>query len=228
MDEIMLMEYLKSKGIGHMSEREFIHKFKDFLEDHSKTSYMRYHEDPYKDHFEDILYRRGMGGMRRHQDYYDYLHSSYPEMYASNSYFTEEHSPFIRHNKSYEDAPYIKSNTFMGKTSMMQDHFDDAYARYIVSMMHHTEGGRSHSGEKFSMAKAKEVQERYRGMLSHDITVADIYVAINAQYHDYHELFKSWFGSGIEQKIIESAIIFWFKDADYSKGFKLMEYFKED
>lgn len=53
-------------------------------------------------------------------------------------------------------------------------------------------------------------------------------VAINAQYHDYCELFKSWFGDGVEQKIIESAVIFWFKDDDYKDGFKLWNYFKED
>lgn len=56
----------------------------------------------------------------------------------------------------------------------------------------------------------------------------DAYVAINAQYHDYCELFKSWFGDGVEQKIIESAVIFWFKDDDYKDGFKLWNYFKED
>ena len=94
--------------------------------------------------------------------------------------------------------------------------------------MYHTENGKTHSGEKFSMMKAKEVQDRYRGMLSTDITLADIYVAINAQYHDYCELFKSWFGGNIESKIIESAIVFWFKDTDYDKGFKLTEYFKEN
>ena len=42
------------------------------------------------------------------------------------------------------------------------------------------------------------------------------------------ELFKSWFGDGIEQKIIESAVIFWFKDDDYKDDFKLQNYFKED
>lgn len=42
------------------------------------------------------------------------------------------------------------------------------------------------------------------------------------------ELFKSWFGDGVEQKIIESAVIFWFKDDDYKDGFKLWNYFKED
>lgn len=32
----------------------------------------------------------------------------------------------------------------------------------------------------------------------------------------------------VEQKIIESAVIFWFKDDDYKDGFKLWNYFKED
>lgn len=44
----------------------------------------------------------------------------------------------------------------------------------------------------------------------------------------YCELFKSWFGDGVEQKIIESAVVFWFKDDDYKDGFKLWNYFKED
>lgn len=30
-----------------------------------------------------------------------------------------------------------------------------------------------------------------------------------------------------QQKIIESAIIFWFKDDDYTSGFKLWDYFNE-
>lgn len=76
--------------------------------------------------------------------------------------------------------------------------------------------------------KAKEVCERYRGILSQSITHADVYVAINSHYHDYCELFKAWFGDGIDQKIIESAIIFWFKDDDYREGSKLWNYFKEN
>lgn len=39
--------------------------------------------------------------------------------------------------------------------------------------------------------------------------------------------FKSWFSDGIEQKIVESAIMFWFKDADSKAGNKVVEYFKE-
>lgn len=55
----------------------------------------------------------------------------------------------------------------------------------------------------------------------------DVYVAINAQYHDYCELFKAWFGDNIDTKIIESAINFWFKDDDYKGGCKIWKYFKE-
>lgn len=78
------------------------------------------------------------------------------------------------------------------------------------------------------MTKAKEVCERYRGILAQSITHADVYVAINSHYHDYCELFKAWFGDNIDQKIIESAIIFWFKDDDYEEGSKLWNYFKEN
>lgn len=58
-------------------------------------------------------------------------------------------------------------------------------------------------------------------------TVADVYVAINSQYHDYAELFKNWFGDGIEQKIVESAIVFWFKDADSKSENKVVGYFRK-
>ena len=81
--------------------------------------------------------------------------------------------------------------------------------------------------EKFDMHKAKEICERYRGILPTSATVADVYVAINSQYHDYAELFKNWFGDGIEQKIVESAIVFWFKDADCKAENKVVEYLGE-
>ena len=100
-------------------------------------------------------------------------------------------------------------------------------AKYLVADMYHTENGRKYSGEKFDMYKAKEICERYRGILPTSATVADVYVAINSQYHDYAELFKNWFGDGIEQKIVESAIVFWFKDADCKAENKVVEYLGE-
>lgn len=38
---------------------------------------------------------------------------------------------------------------------------------------------------------------------------------------------KSWFGDDIEQRIIESAIIFWFKDVDCKAENKVVEYLRE-
>lgn len=90
-----------------------------------------------------------------------------------------------------------------------------------------TEGGRKYSGEKFDIHKAKEICERYRGVIPVSATPTDVYVAINSQYHDYVELFKSWFGDNVDQKIIESAIIFWFKDVDCKSRNKVVSYFKE-
>lgn len=94
-----------------------------------------------------------------------------------------------------------------------------------VSKMFHTEGGRKYVGEKFDMLKAKEICERYRGIIPQSATHGDVYVAINAQYHDYCELFKAWFGDSVDSKIIESAINFWFKDDDFKEGCKVWKYF---
>lgn len=52
----------------------------------------------------------------------------------------------------------------------------------------------------------------------------NVYVAINAQYHDYAKLFEEWFGGNIDNKVFESAITFWFKDVDFD-GDKVWEYF---
>lgn len=103
-----------------------------------------------------------------------------------------------------------------------------SYAKYLVSNMYHYEGGRKYVGEKFSMAKAKEVCERYRGVIPQSFTHADVYVAINEHYHNCSELFKSWFGEDIDQKVIEAAILFWFKDDDYKSNSKLWNHFKEN
>lgn len=115
-------------------------------------------------------------------------------------------------------------NSMRGSES---EHFTESEAKYLVADMYHTENGRKYSGEKFDMHKAKEICERYRGILPTSATVADVYVAINSQYHDYAELFKNWFGDGIEQKIVESAIVFWFKDADCKAENKVVEYLGE-
>lgn len=60
--------------------------------------------------------------------------------------------------------------------------------------------------------------------IPNDVEPCDVYVAINAQYHDYVKLFEEWFGGNIDNKVFESAITFWFKDVDFD-GDKVWEYF---
>lgn len=126
-----------------------------------------------------------------------------------------------------ESEPVYLAKTKEVMTHQSGVHMNEIEAKEVVSGMYHIEGGRKYIGEKFDMYKAKEVCERYRGLIPTSITVCDVYVAINSQYHDYAELFKSWFGDNIEQKIVESAIMFWFKDADSKAENKVVKYFKE-
>lgn len=102
------------------------------------------------------------------------------------------------------------------------------YIPIIVALLSLLDNILKYVGEKFSMAKAKEVCERYRGVIPQSFTHADVYVAINEHYHNCSELFKSWFGEDIDQKVIEAAILFWFKDDDCKSNSKLWNHFKEN
>ena len=97
----------------------------------------------------------------------------------------------------------------------------------IVSEMYHIENGKKYIGEKYDMYKAKEICNKYKGLLSPLISVCDIYIAINSQYHDYINLYKTWFSDNVDNKIIESAIVFWFMDDDYKEENKVHNYFKK-
>lgn len=77
---------------------------------------------------------------------------------------------------------------------------------------------------RYDMNKAHEICERYKEVLPNDVEPCDVYVAINAQYHDYAKLFEEWFSGNIDNKVFESAITFWFKDVDFD-GDKVWEYF---
>lgn len=187
MDELMLMEYLKEKG---MSERDFMDRFREFM---SKRRDMR--EDTYR--------------TSRNRGYH-------PEDFRSY----DEWDRHITGDRNFG------RNTRMSR-ERLPEHFDFSEARYVVSEMFHSDNGRKCYGEKYGMDKAKEVCERYRGFIPSTVTATDVYVAINAQYHDYANLFKSWFGDDIDHKVFESAIVFWFKDEDNPGSGKLVRYFED-
>jgi hypothetical protein len=111
------------------------------------------------------------------------------------------------------------------KHSMSEGTFDEMEAKDIVAEMYHYEGDKKHSGEHFDMRKAKEVFDRHKNVFVVKATPCDVYVAINAFYHDLAPTMKQWFGSNVDEKVIMLAIAFWFKDDDY-QGNKLMDYFE--
>lgn len=192
MDEIMLMEYLKNKDTEGINKRELISKFKEYMNNRGGrfNRYMGDYITPEAKH----LYER--------------KHSNYPEDLMN----TLEYDRDNRYNRLFERMTNNMSeedfNDFIRSIKRGDEHFNDSYANYIVSEMYHYENGRKHSGEKYNMEKAKNVKEKYKKALPDNITCADVYVAINSHYHDYCSLFKVWFGDNIDQKIIESAIVF--------------------
>ena len=231
MDELMLMEYLRNKGIGkNMSEHEFMNKFKEVMSDkYRRNSYRRNSGGGSMRHGSESDYFPMDNGdmyddfyMRRHNDYPDEFMRMFNSSRGQNRFFDR----FNRMPEGMSESEMYEMMKSMREGSG-SEHFNESYAKYLVSNMYHFENGRKYVGEKFDMAKAKEVCERYRGIIPQTVTHADVYVAINSQYHDYSELFKTWFGDGIEQKVIESAVIFWFKDDDYKDGSKLWNYFRE-
>ena len=120
----------------------------------------------------------------------------------------------------YEDS--FKARYAKGS---MEGNFDEMEAKEIVSEMYHYDMNRRHTGEHFDMKKAEEVFNKYKDHFVVKATPCDVYVAINAFYHDLCKVLKSWFGSNIDEKVILLAVTFWFKDDDY-QGNKLMNYFE--
>lgn len=139
---------------------------------------------------------------------------------------TEKHDIRKMRTRGYDSdyPPYVDKY----RIASMEEPMDEHRAKHLVSKMYHyNDTGKLDSGEHFSLFKAASVCDAYKKSHHLDVTPEEVYVAINAQYHDYSKLFKTWFGSNIDNKIIDSAMCFWFSDADYEKGSKLMNYFDE-
>lgn len=109
-------------------------------------------------------------------------------------------------------------------------HFTEPYALYQVSQMYHTNNkGIKIDAPLFSIEATKKIYDRRIHPLNKDVTIWDVYVAFNAQYHDNINLYEKWFPNAtnneIEDKIIEATISNWFEDEDASSD-KVWEYFR--
>lgn len=91
-------------------------------------------------------------------------------------------------------------------------HFDEVYATYQVDNMYHTDNkGNKITSPMFTPIDVRKLYDKKFKSINSNITFWDVYVALNAQYHDNIELYKEWFGEdnieNIKDKIIESAIV---------------------
>lgn len=148
----------------------------------------------------------------------------YPSEKMTNS--IDEQIAFLQSQKQAINDREEKILTMLMSGGYNDDgyHFNEYEAKEVVEQMYHVKDNKKYIGEKYDMNKAHEICERYKEVLPNDVEPCDVYVAINAQYHDYAKLFEEWFGGNIDNKVFESAITFWFKDVDFD-GDKVWEYF---
>lgn len=101
-------------------------------------------------------------------------------------------------------------------------HFDEETAIDIVSSMYHTDkSGERYTGEYFTLEQAKIVRDKHL-QKEH---VADIYVALNATWHDWHCLFSEWLQNASDEHYIRAMKRFYYEDEDYPCKEKVWKYF---
>lgn len=175
------------------------------------------------DRIEDYLARRGSGSRNQTNNMRNTRNRIGYRTY--DTYDT--HREYDRDRRGYDDEERMLLMQMMGIHDNYNEHFDERSAKDTVEEMYHVKDHKKYIGEKYDMRKAHEVFEKYKDKIKGEADIADVYVAINAQYHDYCELFEKWFGKGnFDDMIIEAAICFWFDDVDFGED-KVWKYFNE-
>lgn len=116
----------------------------------------------------------------------------YPGEKMTNS--IDEQIAFLQSQKQAINEAYRRNAILMsGGYNDDGYHFNEYEAKEVVEQMYHVKDNKKYIGEKYDMNKAHEICERYKEVLPNDVEPCDVYVAINAQYHDYAKLFEEWF-----------------------------------
>lgn len=112
---------------------------------------------------------------------------------------------------TYDEAMRDLHEVFCGP------HYTECFAREDVAGMHHKNSkGEIIRGEHWNM---DQVTSAAKGLpVPSTATPWDVYVALNANWHDKEVKFTEWFGPEAEKRIVEDAISFYFNDADAPEG----------
>lgn len=104
-------------------------------------------------------------------------------------------------------------NEFMRNQSVILygHHFTQKQAEDIIDQMYHRDlNGNDVEGEHYTREFAEKIVNKY----APNVNINDMYVALNATYHDWITLFKKWFNEVSDDKIVQATLQFWFSDED--------------
>lgn len=113
--------------------------------------------------------------------------------------------------------------------AMFGMHFNEAYAEWQVEHMYHIgDDGREYKGERWSLKDTTSVMQKYRGRIPGEYNEYDVYVALNAQWHDTICTAKRHFSTieEAESYIIDEAVAVWLNDQDWGAHDKVWRYFR--
>lgn len=115
-------------------------------------------------------------------------------------------------NILFNDKNYISIDT------QLKILVQEALVNSVKNVIENSEIGNKITSPMFTPIDVRKLYDKKFKSINSNITFWDVYVALNAQYHDNIELYKEWFGEdnieNIKDKIIESAIVNWFEDED--------------
>lgn len=127
-------------------------------------------------------------------------------------------------NILFSDTKYIQID------NQLKQLVQEALINSVKNVIEQSPNGKELLTQQLNYIKSsKNAYDRRIRPLNKDVTMWDVYVALNAQYHDNIDLYEKWFSnandSEIEEKIIEATIANWFEDEDASSD-KVWEYFR--
>lgn len=163
--------------------------------------------------------------------YYDMVKANYSKLRNDDNVMWGHIEMWDKHLEEMREPQPDKYWDIMRKTHEMMYgmHFDAVYAEWQVDHMYHIgDDGREYKGERWSLKDTSSVMQKYRGRIPGEYNEYDVYVALNAQWHDTICTAKRHFSTieEAESYVIDEAVAVWFNDQDWPSHDKVWRYFR--
>lgn len=163
--------------------------------------------------------------------YYDMVKANYSKLRNDDNVMWGHIEMWDKHLEEMREPQPDMYWDIMRKTHEMMYgmHFDKEYAEWQVDHMYHIgDDGREYKGERWSLKDTSGVMQKYRGRIPGEYNEYDVYVALNAQWHDTICTAKRHFSTieDAEAYVIDEAVAVWFNDQDWPSHDKVWRYFR--